>query len=123
HGIRSAVPAVDEVAGVQRLAVGPLQAVLQGEGVGHAVLAHGVALGQIGDLLVVGVVGVQAGEGVDGQDGAVNGAVQRGVQLVGLGSQVSVQGGVVSVRCGVVQLGEHEVLVAERSPVDVGQVV
>ena len=117
-GIHSTIPGVDKVAGIQSIAVGPLQVVLQGEGVGQAVVRHGVALSQVGNLLLLGIIGEQAGEGVDGQDSAVNSAVQSGIQLVRLGSQVHPQG-----VAAIAQLGEHEVLVAEGSPVDVGQVV
>ena len=111
-GIGGALPAVLEVLGGQVAAVGPLQAVAHGEGVGQAVLAHLVAGGEIRLQLAVGVVGVQAAEGGDGQAGAVHGAVQGGIQMIRLGSQVQAQG------IGALHSGILEILEAEQVGID-----
>lgn len=113
-GRSGTLPAPLEVLGGQVASVGPLQAVTQGEGVHQAVVAHGVAGSEVRHQLALSVVGVQAAEGVDRQRGAVHRAVERGVQLVRLGSQVHAQGGVIAL------VGIHEELVAEEVAVDVG---
>ena len=105
--IGGALPAVLEVLGGQVGAVGPLQALTHGEGVGQAVLAHLIAGGEVGGQVALGVIGVQAAEGGDGQAGAVHGAVQGGVQVVRLGSQVQVQG-VLALDGGILEILEAE---------------
>ena len=73
--ISHSLPAVSHVLSIQYFAVGPKQAVLHGEGIGHAVFAHLIAFCQFGNQLAVLIVSVQAGEGKDCQACAVYGGV------------------------------------------------
>ena len=117
HRVRRAVPGVNEVVRIERIAVGPLQVVLQRDRVGQAVLGHLHVLGQVVDLLAFLVVGHEARKRVDREAGAVNRGVERRVQLIRLGSEAQTE------RIGtVVQACKHEILVAERRGVDVRQV-
>ena len=114
----SALPGVLEVSCSQIAAVGPLQALAQGNGVGQAVFADFIAgrAGRSGDT--VGIVGVQAGEGVGSQAGAVDRAVQSRVEVIRLGREVQTE------RVGaVVHLGVHEELGGKRVGVDAGNIV
>ena len=113
-----ALPRILKVGGGQVGAVGPLQALAQGDSVGQAVIGYGVAGGAGGNGVALCVVGVKAGEGVGCQAGAVNGAVEGGIQEVRLGGQVQTQG------VGAVAHGSvHEELGLEEVGVDAVHIV
>ena len=88
-GIRNALVSIHEVVGIQIGAVRPLQALTQVEGPSQAILADLIALGLAGLNLVVLVHNQQALESGDQHVGAVNGAVQRGVQSLGVGTYLN----------------------------------
>ena len=116
--VRRAVPGINEIVRVERVAVRPFQVVLQRDGVGQAVLRHLDVLRKVVDLLALRVVGHQARKSVDRKDRAVNRRVERRVQLIRLRGQISAQ------RIGaVLQLREHKILVAERRSIYIRQVI
>ena len=103
--VNGSLPAVYEVFCGQVGTIGPLQAFLQLYGVGQAILGYFIAVSAGRNRLALGVIGVQTGEGVCRKAGTVYGAVQRGIQIIRLGSQVDAQG-----ICTIFHLCIHEEL-------------
>ena len=110
--VGGALPGICEVLRRQGRAVGPGQALAQREGVGQAVLGHGVASGQLGLERAVGGVRVEAGKAVHRQTGAVQRVVERRVEAVRLAGEVDAQ------RVRALIGGVHEVLEALDGVVD-----
>ena len=85
-GVGHTLEAVLEVLGGQVGAIAPLQTVTHGEGPGQAVLAFFPALSLAANNFVVLVDDQQGLEDGDDGVGAINSAVQRGIQSLGVGA-------------------------------------
>ncbi|MPM66989.1 hypothetical protein SDC9_113903 [bioreactor metagenome] len=90
-GIGHALPAVDKVFRGESGAVGPLQVLTEIEGPGEAVGAGFPFFGGAGDNFIVLVHIQQAVEGKNDHVAAVYGAVERGVDGLGIGADFSHQ--------------------------------